>query len=177
MNNDSLMRWSSRLRRLLWLAAALLIGAALLRWFVGQDVRVWLPPTLAAEAPRGPLPASLRIAGFCLELLPLAAALYALAALHRICSAYVSGRLFNPEMALLYRAFGKGLLLLGAANGVYTTLVSMLFALLLDARRLSISIGLSTADLYLLIVGAAVMMLGFVMEEAHRIERDNSQIV
>jgi hypothetical protein len=80
-------------------------------------------------------------------------------------------------MALLYRAFGKGLLLLGAANGVYTTLVSMLFALLLDARRLSISIGLSTADLYLLIVGAAVMMLGFVMEEAHRIERDNSQIV
>ncbi len=177
MENDRLMRWSRRLRGGLWLAAALLIGAALLRWFAGGDVRVWLPPTLAAEAPRAPLAASLRIAGFCLELLPVAAALYALTALHRICSAYVAGRLFGPEMALLYRAFGKGLLLLGAANGAYTTLVSVLFALSRDAKRLSIPVGLSTADLCLLVVGAAVMMLGFVMEEAHRIERDNAQIV
>src|SRR4051794_15429129 len=111
MENHRLMRWSRRLRRLLWLAAALLIGAALLRWFVGPDVRVWPPPTLAAEAPRGPLPTSLRIAGFCLELLPLAAAIssfreawprhygHTISELWRTFQALQSAKANNPHIA------------------------------------------------------------------------------
>jgi hypothetical protein len=171
------MQLSGRLQRLLWLVGAVMIGAAVLRWFAGNDVRTWLPPTLAAYAPSGPLGIGSRVAGFCVEALPLAAALYTLVALHRICAAYVEGKIFSPDMARLYRAFGRGLLLLGAANGLYTTLVTAVLTFSADRKSISLPLGLSTADLYLLVVGGAVMMLGLVMEEAHRIQSENSQIV
>jgi hypothetical protein len=176
MENDRLVELSRRLQRLLWLVGAVMAGAALLRWFAADDLRAWLPPTLAAHAPSGPLGIATRITGFCVESVPLAAALYTLVALNSICAAYVDGKIFSPQMASLYRAFGRGLLLLGAANGLYTTLVTALFTLS-PGSKISIVFGLSTADLYLLLAGGAVLMLGFVMEEAYRLQSENSQIV
>jgi Protein of unknown function (DUF2975) len=176
MENDRLMKLSRRLQRLLWLVGAVMTGAALLRWFASDDLRAWLPPTLAAYAPSGPHGIAIRIAGFCVESIPLAAALYTLVALNRICAAYVEGKIFSAQMASLYRAFGRGLLLLGAANGLYVTLVTAVFTFS-PGSRISIVFGLSTADLYLLLTGGAVLMLGFVMQEAYRLQSENSQIV
>lgn len=157
---------------LLWL---LTLVIAILRWSAPQIV-AWLPPTLATQVGPAGLSSGVRIAGFLVELLPLVAAAYALAALFRICSAYARGELFRRETGVQYRRFGAGLLLLGGANALYTATLSGLLSMAVQGK-LSISVGLSTADLYLLIVGGAVQMLGVVMDEAYRIQDDNSQIV
>ncbi len=149
---------------------------AVLRWFVIDNPN-WLPPTIASYVKPGTLTYMHRLAGFFIELIPLAAALYTLAALHRICTAYCRGEVFGPTSGTCYRKFGTGLVLLGAANGLYTTLVIGAFSLLNEKKEFIIALGLSTADLYLLVVGCAVMMLGIVMDEAYRIHDENAQIV
>lgn len=156
----------------LWL---LTLGVAVLRWSSDTTV-TWLPPTLAAHVGVGNVTDGVRLACFVVELVPLAAAYYALTALHRICGAYGRGELFQRETGVLYRRFGSGLLLLGGANALYTSLLSAILSSALQ-KKLLISVGLSTADLYLLIVGCAVQMLGLVMDEAYRIHDENRQIV
>lgn len=156
----------------LWL---LTLVIALLRWSAANTV-AWLPPTLAAQVGSNSVTPAVRLACFVVELIPLAAAYYALAALYRICRAYGRGEIFRLETGVLYRRFGRGLLLLGAANALYTSLLSALLSLAIQGK-LAISVGLSTADLYLLIVGCAVQMLGMVMDEAYRLHDENSQII
>lgn len=157
---------------LLWLVT---LGIALLRW-TATNMVAWLPPTLAAQVGDGSVSPGIRLACFVVELIPLAAAYCALAALYRICGAYGRGEIFRLETGILYRRFGKGLLLLGGANALYTSLLSALLSFAVHGK-LTISVGLSTADLYLLIVGCAVQMLGMVMDEAYRIQAENSQII
>ncbi|MDK9716880.1 MAG: DUF2975 domain-containing protein [Trichlorobacter sp.] len=156
----------------LWL---LTLGIAVLRWTATHMV-AWLPPTLAAQVGDSSVSTGIRLACFGVELIPLAAAYYALAALYRICGAYGRGEIFRLETGILYRRFGRGLLLLGAANALYTSLLSALLSFAVQGK-LAISVGLSTADLYLLIVGCAVQMLGMVMDEAYRLQAENNQII
>lgn len=153
------------------------MAAAVGRWFVGDYAHAWLPPTVASQILPESLTSARRLAGFCVELIPLTAALYSLFALHRICALHRQGEIFGARMGAMYRAFGRGLLLLGLANALYTALIAVVLTFRLEAGGLSIPLGLSTADVYLLVVGAAVMMLGLVVEEAYRIKTENSQII
>lgn len=168
---------SRRLQQFIWLVGSVMAAAAILRWVVGDDLRAWLPPTLAADVPRGALGLGRRVAGFCIELIPLSAALYSLLALHRICDIHRAGQIVGARLSTMYRAFGRGLMLLGVANALYTPLIAFALTFPSIDGGVTIAVGLSTADLYLLVAGAAVMMLGLVVEEAHRIETENAQII
>jgi hypothetical protein len=172
----NLIRMGQGLRLLIWLIGALSTGVAVLRWFM-FNVRTWLPPTLAANIPSGSLSVEQRIAGFCTELIPLAAAIYTLVILYRIAGTYISGDLFGSKVSLFYKKLGRGLVLLGIANGLYTALITIVLTYSPGAGKLKVPLGLSTADLYLMVVGVAVVILGHVMEEAHRIHQENSMIV
>ena len=171
-----LVRLGKGLKLLIWLAGAMSTSVAVLRWFV-LDVPGWLPPTLAAYMPSGSLGIERRQAGFCIELIPLIAAIYVLVMLYRISGLCISGELFGSKTGLSYRKLGRGLILLGAANGLYTALITVVLTYSPSAGNLKIPLGLSTADLYLMVVGVAVVMLGHVMEEAHRIHHEISMIV
>lgn len=167
---------SRRVHRFAIAVGAISGGITLLRWFVLTDPN-WLPPTIAAYIRPGMLTPLHRLAGFLIELIPLTAALYNLVVLHRICIGYCRGEFFGPDSGGNYRKFGTGLLLLGIANGLYTTLTIAVFSLLDTPKRLVLAFGFSTADLYLMILGLAVIMLGTVMDEAYRIHEENTQIV
>ena len=80
-------------------------------------------------------------------------------------------------MGMYYRKFGRGLVLLSVANGLYTALLSAMFSMFSEKKELVISLGLSTADVYLLIIGILFVMLGMVMDEAYRIHVENKQII
>ena len=73
------------------------ITIAGLRWFVIDDPN-WLPPTIASYVNPERLTQSHRLAGFVIELLPLAAALFTLAALYRICTTYCRGEVFGRTL-------------------------------------------------------------------------------
>lgn len=172
---NSLMKTSRKLQLGIVAFWLMTLGAAVLRW-IAAGTTTLLPPTLAAQFGTGPFPLTTRLACFAVELFPVAAAYHAFAALYRICGAYGQGDIFKRGTGILYRRFGTGLLLLGVANALYTTLVSALLSSA-GGGKLAISVGLSTADLYLLIVGGAVQMLGIVMDEAYRLLDENAQII
>ncbi len=171
-----LTRLGQGLRLLIWLAGTLSISVAVMRWFM-FDVRAWLPPTLAAYMPSGSLGLERRFAGFCIELIPLIAAIYILVMLYRIAGTCISGELFGSNVSQSYKNLGRGLILLGVANGLYTALITVVLTYSPNAGTIKIPLGLSTADLYLMVVGVAFVMLGHVMEEAYRIHQENSMIV
>ena len=63
-------------------------------------------------------------------------------------------------------------------SAVLITLVSLhMFSMFSEKKELVISLGLSTADVYLLIIGILFVMLGMVMDEAYRIHVENKQII
>lgn len=173
---NSLMKASRKLKLVIVVLWVLTMVIAVLRWTIATTT-AWLPPTLAAQVGPGPIDPGCRLACFAVELVPLAAAYYALAALYRICGAYGRGDIFKRETGTLYRRFGRGLLLLGGANAIYASLISALLSASAGGGKLAISFGLSTADLYLLIVGCAVQMLGIVMDEAYRIHDESTLII
>lgn len=173
--HDRLRRLSRRVYRFGIGVGAVSVMIALLRWFVLDDPNL-LPPTIAPYVKTGSITIAHRLSGFVIELIPLTPALYALATLYGICRDYSRGVLFGRSTGKQYRRFGICLILLGVANGMYTTLIIGIFSLL-DNGRLLLAFGLSTSDLYLIVVGWAVTMLGVVMDEAFRIQEENTQII
>jgi len=173
--HDRLRRLSRRVYRFAIGVGAVSAMIALLRWFVLDDPNL-LPPTIATYVKPGSMTMAHRLSGFVIELIPLTPALYALATLYGICSDYSRGALFGRSTGKQYSRLGICLVLLGAANGLYTTLIIGVFSLL-DKGRLLLAFGLSTSDLYLIVAGWAVTMLGVVMDEAFRIHEENSQII
>jgi len=173
--NLQLTHASRRLRILSWTAGCIALAIGSLRWFFAD--KGWLPPAVVAWMPSDGLSAGQRIAGFVVEMIPFAAALYTLVALNSICARYARGEIFGPRAGTAYRSLGKGVLCLGVANALYTTMIIAVFTFSLEKRAIVLGFGLSLADLYLLIVGGAMMMLGHVMEEARRLHRENSEFV
>ena len=176
MSSPSLEKMSRRILILVVIVGMLSTVIALLRWFVIDDPNL-LPPTVASYIKQETLTLGHRLTGLIIELLPLAAALYTLARLYQICTAYCRGEVFSKGIGTIYRKFGNGLILLAMANGLYTSMLIAAFSLFSEKSELVISLGLSNADLYLLVVGFAVRMLSSVMNEAYRIKYENSQIV
>lgn len=175
-HRTKLIRLGRGLKFFVWLAGVLSTFVAVMRWFV-SNVRALLPPTLAAFVPSGGLSIGERLACFGAELVPLIVALYILRMLHRVADTCISGELFGSRVGLIYRRLGRGLVSLGVANGLYTTLISAFLTYSRAAGTMKISLGLSMADLYLMVVGVAIVMLGHVLDEAHRIDHENSLIV
>ena len=173
--NLRLARASRRLRALSWIAVCLAFAVGSMRWFFAS--KGWMPPAAAAWMPPAGLSVAQRIAGFAIEMIPFSAAFYTLMALNSICARYARDEVFGPRAGAAYRSLGKGLLCLAIANALYTTMIIAVFTSSWEKRQIVLSLGLSLSDLYLLIVGGAVMMLGHVMEEAYRLHQENSEFV
>jgi len=173
--NLQLTRASRRLRILSWTAGCIALAVGSMRWFFASEG--WMPPAAAAWMPAAGLSLAQRIAGFAIEMIPFFAAFYTLMALNSICARYARDEVFGPRAGTAYRSLGKGLFCLGIANALYTTMIIAVFTFSWEKREIVLSLGLSLSDLYLLIVGGAVMMLGHVMEEAHRLHQENSEFV
>src|SRR5712671_6172256 len=123
--NLGLAHASRRLRILSWIAGSIALAAGALRWVFAD--KVWMPPAVGAWMPAGGLSAGQRFAGFAIEMIPFAAAFYTLVALNSICARYTRGEVFGPRAGAAYRSLGKGLLCLGVAQALYTTLVIAVF--------------------------------------------------
>jgi hypothetical protein len=170
-----LTRASRRLRVLSWIGLCIALAAGSMRWFFAS--KEWMPPAVVAWMPSDGLSIAQRIAGFAIEMMPLGAVLYTFMALDSICARYARGEIFGSRAGSAYRSLGKGVLCLGITNALYTTLIIAVFTFSFEKRAIVIGFGLSHADLYLLIIGGAVMMLGHVMDEAGRLHRENSEFV
>lgn len=117
------------------------------------------------------------VAGFWLGLVPVALLSGALVQAARFFHLYQADDLFPAASAPLLRALGKLLLAAALAGVVVRTLSGLLFTAHLPAGQKQLIISLSSSDVFLVIFGALMLMIGHILAEASRIAAEHRQFV
>lgn len=171
------------LRATVWLIACASIVFSMARWMLIGTSAMWLPASvrLASIHPPQHIDPLWRLAGFALELIPLAALLYTLNALRHMCHAFLRGDLFTTTVVQGFRAVGRGVLWLAMAQVIYqfgvTGLISWLGMREQGAHGGIIGAGLSSFEFSLLLIGLTMFLLGHVMDRARELGEDSAQII
>lgn len=137
--------------------------------------REGLPWPLERDIDPAGLPALAIVAGFAISLAPLAAAMAAIDALARLCTALREGAIFTAATVKLFRQVGTALLLLPLAIVLSRTLCGVVFHL--PQGQLAIGIGFGVPDSLLLLLGLLFRLMTHVMAEAAALAREHAEIV
>lgn len=146
---------------------------------------LWIDPAVAIRslAPSLPgldqvdLPSWALAAGFGLGLIPLLILVFGLWQVRRFFRLYGENDLFPAEAGRYLRNFGIVLLVLVPIGIVTSSAASVLFSLHKPEGQKQLSIGVSSSEIFVLIVGALFMMIGRILSEAHRLAEESRQIV
>ncbi|MGX1198472.1 DUF2975 domain-containing protein [Parvibaculum sp. MBR-TMA-1.3b-4.2] len=141
-------------------------GDGLLADFVSREI-----------AGNGPLSVQDRVLGFLASLVPLSVILIGLRHLRALFSQYSDGTIFGPANARHFRGLAIALLCWVPAQFVGDALASLAVSLDNAPGHRFISLGLSSSDLALTLIGATVLILSWVMVEAAEIADDNARII
>jgi hypothetical protein len=146
---------------------------------------LWIDPALAVRSLAPSLPgldqADLRswalAAGFGLGLIPLLVFIFGLWRIRQFFRLYSENDLFPAEAGRYLRHFGIVLLILVPVGMATSSAASILFSLHRPEGQKQLAIGISSSEIFALIVGALLMMIGRILSEAHRLAEENRQIV
>lgn len=160
------------------------IGLAILVLFVVY-LALWIDPAVAIRglAPSLPgidqagLPSWAGAAGFCLGLLPLLVLLYGLWQIRSFFQLYRANDVFPAAAGRYLRNFGITLLVLVPVGIITQTTASVLFSLHQPEGSRQLAISVSSSEIFVLVIGALVMMIGRILTEAHRLAEENRQFV
>jgi hypothetical protein len=140
---------------------------------------------LYAIAPMIPLPvhiehdltAQTRFLAFLCDLLPLGVIMYGLRKLRDLFMLYENGLIFTEQNVNCFRSLGKTLIIWVACNFVNHTLLGIALTLDNPPGRRMLVIGLDSGDFTGLFVGAVVLIISWVMDEARKIQEEQALII
>jgi len=174
---------ADRVRRLSGALAVLCLGVAALLPVL-MAAYWWLTPAEVlfrqaglALAPPAALGLPIRLGGFALAMIPLAALALGLISARRCFASFAAGRIFSAEAARALRGFALGV----GASALLKPLAGAALSLLLGAaspgetRSLVLSVGSET--LLTLLFAAMVAIIASVLAEAAEIAAENEQFV
>ena len=174
----------ARLRRLcLWVRALVLLGA------IGQVAVLgsfWASPDwIARAAPQMTdlagqaitLDARARWLGAAASLLPLALCWYGLWQLWQLFGHYARGQALTAEAQQPLQRFAWALLLMAPAGPLFRAALGVALTLGNPPGQRMLSIGISSNDYLLLLVGLVLLAIATVMAEAVRAAEENRQFV
>jgi hypothetical protein len=140
-----------------------------------------LYPTLALLSLPVPvdhdLPGWSRSGGFLADLIPLGVIIYGLRRLRDLFSLYEGGLIFTADNVQCYRSLGRTLFVWVACNVLNHTLLG--FVLTIDnppGHRLLV-LGLNSGDFTGMFVGAVVLTVSWIMDEARKIQEEQAMII
>lgn len=145
-------------------------------WFDPAVARREMAPSLPGIDQAG-LPSWAVAGGFFLGIIPLMILLYGLWQVHRFFQLYRANDVFPAEAGRFLRNFGVALLVLVPVGVAMHTAASVLFSLHLPAGSRQLAVSISSNEIFVLLIGALVMMIGHILTEAHRLAEENRQIV
>ena len=111
------------------------------------------------------LPIKLQVLGFLTCLLPLSALTYGLMNIKKLFSFYKEGIVFSLEHVILFRNTAKALVLWVVFSILYESAKSILFSVGNPPGSRVLQVGVSTAEVTTLMVGAIVFVIAWVMDE------------
>lgn len=123
------------------------------------------------------LPAHTRFFAFLADLLPLSVTIYALIKLKALFHLYETGHIFTAENVRCFRGLGKTLLVWVACDIVNRTLLGIVLTLDNPPGKRLLVIGMDGGDFTGLFVGAVVLIISWVMDEARKMQEDQALII
>ena len=123
------------------------------------------------------LPAGLRLAGFAACLLPLAAVWYGLFHIRKLFSYYRSGTIFSFQHVRLFKKIARALMAWVLLSILYESAKSVLFSLGNPPGQRVLSVGFTSSELTMLLIGGLVFFIAWIMDEGRRLHEENQLTV
>ena len=146
-------------------------------WTFINDLPTAMQETILPVYVRIPLPASARVLGFIVALVPASVVMYGTVVLIRLFRLYETGQIFRPANVHCFRSLSRTLVAWCAANIVSGALMSMALTLHHPAGQRMISVGLGSPDITALLVGLVLGVIAWVMEEGSRLQEEQDYTV
>lgn len=124
--------------------------------------------------PEVDVPLLVRFFGLLLSLVPAGAAIYALAALRSLFGLYLEGKVFTAENVRCFWKVGKALLFWAVASILYTPASTVLVSSSNPPGQRMISVGVSGAEIMAALLGGAILVVSWVMDEGRKLDEDQS---
>ena len=138
-----------------------------------------LPAGFTRELPvvwQAPLSTSTLWLAFWVNALPLAVLLFGIRTLQQLCELYEKAIFFAPENAICYRRLGWSLMAWVLANAVFVALISVVLSYHNPAGERQLVLEFGWHDFALLAVGAVIIVVARVMEEAARLDQEAGRL-
>jgi hypothetical protein len=123
------------------------------------------------------LTAKTRFFAFLVDLLPLGVTLYGLTRLKNLFELYEKGSIFTEENVNCFRSLGRALIAWVACDVVSNTLLSIVLTMGNPPGRRMITVGLNSGECTGLFVGAVVLIISWVMDEARKMQEEQALII
>lgn len=123
------------------------------------------------------LPISGQVMAFFASMIPGAVTMYGLWLLRRLFGLYQRGVVFETDNVECYRRLGWVLIAFAIARFISQPILSVVLTLHHPPGHRMLAVGLSSDDVVTVLVGAVVLTISWVMDEAHRMKQEYEMFV
>ena len=123
------------------------------------------------------LSAMARFLGFIVSLLPNIVTIYGIIKLRRLFSLYEKGIIFSKDNVKCFRGIGWALIGLVIANKISMPFLMVVFTSANPPGPRTIALAVNGEDLTTLVLGMAVLLISWAMDEGRRIKEDQDQYI
>lgn len=124
-----------------------------------------------------PLPASARLMGFVVVMIPTGVAMIGAYHLVRLFRLYEQGDIFKLRNVRCYKKLSRLLIWWFAAGILCQSLLSVVLTLHHPPGQRMVTVGLASSDLTALLLGLILMVIAWVMEEGRKLQEDQDLTV
>lgn len=178
MENQDLLRIQRVSHRFHLLFAALVVILPLLSlgYWLGFNYfsQEFVPLPVRAEAELSLL---VRLLGFVISMLPIGVVIAAMHILSKLFSLYEQGIVFSTRTVKYFRQLGWVLMLWVLANFLYLPMLSGVVTSVNPPGHRLIAAQLDLSDFVILLMGAIVVLISWVMDEARKLEEEHAHTV
>jgi hypothetical protein len=123
------------------------------------------------------LAAHTRMLAFLCDLAPLSALIFGLLKLKKLFSLYEKGYIFTEQNVNCYRSLGRTLMVWVACDIVNRTLLGIVLTLDNPPGKRLLVLGMDGGDFTGIFVGATVLIISWVMDEARKMQEEQALII
>jgi Protein of unknown function (DUF2975) len=145
-------------------------------WLFFNDLPIGFKSELPVAASL-PLPLSTLCLGILVSFIPACVVIFGIATLKELFTLYENAIFFSTKNVKCFRRLGYILISWTFANMMFTTLISLVISFNNPAGQRMISFGFDVADIANLIIGAVVVVVSWVMNEASKLEDEQAYTV
>ena len=148
----------------------------LLYWLFFNELPIGFKSELPVTANQV-LPLSALWLGILVSFIPAGVVIFGITTLMELFKLYENAIFFSTKNVKCFRRLGYSLISWTFANMMFTTLISLVISFNNPAGQRMISFGFDIADIANLIIGAVVVVVSWVMNEASRLEDEQAYTV